>query len=234
MVSVRATEQGFAVFLTMGLVAMVSAIALALVMATSTESRIAARFQRGLEARYAAEAGAHRALIDLALLPDWTAALDGSSRSAFTDGPPSGVRRLADGSIVDFDVVMGLADCGRPRPCSDAERTAVTGQRPWGPDNPRWRPYAYGPIAALLPASPALTNVMSSPGYVIVLVADDQLERDANPLADAPSSSPGAGVVRVRAEAFGPGHAHRVVEAVIARPASRVPAVRIVNWRPGG
>ena len=226
--SIRAAQQGFAIFLTMGVVAMVSAIALALVMATSTDSRIAAAFQRGLEARYAAEAGAHRAFVDLALLPDWTAALDGSSRSAFTDGDPSGVRRLADGRVVDFDAVVGLADCGRPRLCSDAERAAVTGQRPWGPDNPRWRPYAYGLVSAFVPANAA------SRCYIIVLVADDQLERDGNPMADSPSSGPGAGVLRIRSEAFGPGGAHRVVDAVIARPESRAPAVRIVDWRPGG
>jgi hypothetical protein len=231
--STPAAEQGFAIFLTMGVVAMVSAIALALVMATSTDSAIAAAFQQGLEARFAAEAGAHRAFVDLALLPDWTAALDGSSRSAFTDGAPSGVRRLADGRVVDFDVVVGLADCGRPRPCSDAERAAVTGQRPWGPDNPRWRPYAYGLVSALGPANAALTNVASR-CYVIVLVADDQSERDGNPMADSPSSGSGAGVVRVRSEAFAPGGAHRVVEAVIARPDLGVPAVRIVDWRPGG
>ena len=232
--SARAAERGFALFLTMGLVVMVSAVALALVMATSTESRIAAAFRWGLEARYAAEAGAHRALVDLALLPDWTAALDGSSRSTFTDGPPSGVRRLADDRVVDFDVVVGLADCGRPRPCSDAERTAVTGARPWGPDNPRWQPYAYGPASNLVTAGAAPANVASPRCYVIVLVADDQSERDGNPMADTPSPGSGAGILRIRAEAFGPGGAHRVVDAVIARPESRAPAVRIVDWRPGG
>ena len=185
--STQATDRGFAVFLTMGLVAMVSAIALALVMATSTESRMAAAFQRGLQAGHAAEAGVHRAMIDLAQLPDWTAALDGSSQSAFTDGPPFGVRRLADGGLVDFDVVVGLANCGRPRTCSDAERVAVTVQRPWGADNPRWRPYAYGTVSQLVAVSGAPESPASPRCYVIVLVADDQSERDGNPMADTPS-----------------------------------------------
>ena len=41
-------------------------------------------------------------------------------------------------------------------------------------------------------------------------------------------SNPGAGILQLRSEAFGPGGAHRAVEATIARAGV---GVRIISWR---
>ena len=62
-----------------------------------------------------------------------------------------------------------------------------TAERPWGTNNPRWRLYAYGPVHDFLP-----TGTINSPFYVVVWVADDPSETDANPALDgSDASNPG-------------------------------------------
>ncbi len=215
-----------AVFLTLGTIALLSAVTMALVMATTVDAQIAAAFRNGLEASAAADAAAHRALVELAGIVDWTTVLDGTTRSTFTDGPPGGTRRPPVGPVVDLDVVRSLADCGQAPPCSDAEREAISRARPWGADNPRWQLFAYGPLNLMLPPGAA-----PSPCYVVVLVADDPSERDGNPARDGSDAEPGGGIVRVRAEAFGPAGAHRAVELSAARPPSPGQLLRAWRWR---
>jgi hypothetical protein len=70
------------------------------------------------------------------------------------------------------------------------------------------------------------TGTIDSPFYAVVLVGDDPSEADENPSLDgAPpagnyaglAKNPGAGVVALRAEAFGPRGAHKVIEMTVAR-----------------
>ncbi len=101
----------------------------------------------------------------------------------------------------------------------------MTDDRPWGTNNPNWRPYRYGRLS---PGGPAQDL------YVVILVGDDPAENDGNPDRDGVApGNPGAGVLMVRAEAFGPGLSRRSVEAAIARVA--VPggafAPRFLSWR---
>ena len=105
---------------------LMSALGAALVLTTSSEALIAANFRHAQEGVYAADAALERAMADLASIPDWQPVLDGSMRSAFVDGPPSGVRTLADGSSLDL---------GRAR------------------EDDRWRLFAHGPLSTLLPAA---------------------------------------------------------------------------------
>lgn len=220
------TERGMAIVLVMGLAAVVTALTMAVVLATSTDTRIAAAFRAAHEVQAAADAGAQRGIVDLALMPDWTPALSGTVRSAFVDGPPGGVRQLADGSRVDIDLVASLANCGHAPPCTLAERQLVTASRPWGPNNPHWVPFAYGPLTALLPPGSA-----PSSSYLVVLVADDPAEQDGAP--DVDGGSPGAppGLILVRGEAFGPGGVHRAVELAVARPEPPAGVLRVLEWR---
>jgi hypothetical protein len=184
------------------------------VLLSMNETMAADNSRRAAAALYAAEAGIERVLPDLWHLGDWNAALDGSARSGFLDGPPAGERVLEGGRRIDIDEVVNLANCGQTTRCSDAAMNAVTSDRPWGADNPRWRPFAYGPIASL-----CVHDGVPPPGeYVVVLVADDPAERDGDPLRDGrPGTSPGAGLLLVRAEAFAADGTHRVVEATVAR-----------------
>ena len=207
------------------------ALGLALVLNTSTEALVAANFRSSQAAFYAAEAGIERVLPDLRHLADWSQALLGLAQSSFADGPPEGARPIPGGGEVDLGRARNLLNCGQAAGCTEAEMDASRGDRPWGPNNPRWALYGYGPLEALLPPGAA-----RSPFYVIVLVADDPAENDNDPTRDGVApGNPGAGVVRLRAEAFGPGGTRRALEVRVARDHPDGPvqptATRLLTWR---
>ena len=195
----------------------------ALVSISVTETHIAANFERGVRAFHGAEAALSWALVDLAAVGDWDGVLDGSTVSTLTDGPPSGTRTVS-GAIVNLDEATHLLLCGRPA-CSDSEIRAVTAERPWGRNNPRWQPYAWG----------SLGDEARAPVYVIVWVADDPSETDGDPLRDGASpDNPGRGVLLLAAHAFAPGGVRRAIEVTVARPITEKGAgarLRVVSWR---
>lgn len=207
---------------------LMSALGAALVLTTSSEALIAANFRNAQEGVYAADAALERAMDDLATVADWNAILDGSTRSAFVDGAPNGVRTLADGSLLDLGQSVNMMNCRRITPCSASNLTAITAERPWGANNPVWRLFAYAPLSSLLPA-----HAIDSAYYVIVMVADDPSENDNDPLRDGHSATnPGAGVLALRAEAFGPRGTRQAVELTVARPgADEGGGVRVLSWR---
>lgn len=226
------SERGVALVLALMAILLLSALGLALILTTSAESMIASNHRNAVEALYAADAAADRALDDLAVAVSWSSVFDGSERSAFVDGAPGGPRTLADASSIDLAQVVNMANCGKAAACSAAEITGnATGDRPWGPNNPVWQLFAFGPLRDLSPGS------IDSPFYVVVLVADDPSENDDDPLHDGedPAANPGAGVLMLRAEAFGPRGTHKIIELTVARPAidaSQEPGrLRVVSWR---
>jgi hypothetical protein len=202
-----------------------------LMMTTSSETMIAGNFRTGQEGLYAADAVLERAMDDLLTVPDWNTLLDGTVQSAFIDGPPSGSRTLPDGSTIDLTEAVNMANCSKVSTCSDADMNSITNaERPWGENNPRWKLYAYGNLTDMLP-----TDTINSPFYVLLMVADDPSETDKLPLKDGvvpcpiggpeenqapgggPGCNPGTGVIALRAEAFGPRGAHKIVELTVAR-----------------
>lgn len=189
---------------------LLSALGGALVMSTTTETRIADNFRLAQEGLFAADAAFERALADLELQSDWNVVIAGAASSGFVDGPPSGVRALTDGSTIDLGQELSNANCRKPTGCSAADLTAVTAARPWGLDNPIWRPYAYGPVTSLLEP-----GAIDSPFYLFVMVADD------------PAHDPA--VLWVRAEALGPHGARRAVESTLSR--SNPARLRVLSWR---
>lgn len=202
---------------------LVAAIAAALVMASSSEVMVAASFRRAVEALYAADLAAERALSDLAFLSTWDDVLLGSVRSSFVDGPPAGTRALPDGSSLDLSQVLNLATCRKATTCSSADMDLVTRDRPWGKNNPRWQLYAYGRVADLAPGADDL------PYYAVIMVGDDPSETDEDPLHDAQNGvGDGAGTLALRSEAFGPRGAHRAVELIVDRTAAG--HLRVVSW----
>jgi hypothetical protein len=218
-----ARARGIALLIVVLALLMLSAIGAALVLATTAETHIAMNFQRSDEALYAADAAAERALDDLRAISDWTSVLGGTVFSSFVDGAPSGTRTLDDGSVMRLTEVVNLANCQKSAGCTTSAMNAVTDDRPWGPNNPRWTLFAYGRLRDMLPA-----GAIDSACYVVAMVGDDPGENDNDPLHDGGASNPGAGVVAVRAEAFGPAGAHKVVEMTVTRNGS---GVRPLSWR---
>lgn len=207
-------EHGIAMIIAMMAMLLMSALGIALVLTTSSETMIAGNFANGSEALYAADAAVERSMEDILTVPDWNKLLDGSTQSAFVDGAPSGSRSLPDGSAIDLTQAINMANCQKVTDCSSADMDAVTGERPWATNNPRWKLYAYANLKDLLPA----TNTINSPYYVMVMVADDPSENDGDPTKDgAVATNPGSGVIAMRAEAFGPRGAHKVIELTLSR-----------------
>jgi hypothetical protein len=201
---------------------LMSALGAVLILVTSSETMIAANFRNSQEALYAADAAADHALTEATAVADWDQLVNGSIRSTFVDGPPYGTR-LVNGAALDLSQLVALASCRKTTTCSSAEMDDVTAERPWGANNPRWQLYAYGELKNAVPGA-------DSPYYVVVFVGDDPSETDSNPLDDGGGAdNPGAGVLLLRAQAFGPRSAHKTIEVAIARiDAGRV---RLLSWR---
>ncbi len=217
-------EGGFVLLVVLLVLVLISAFVTALVSVTASETLIAANFRQSQEAVHAAEAGAERALADLAAATDWDQVLGGAVQSTFADGMPFGTHGTLGAPLVDLSEVENIANCRKPTACSGAEMDLSTVERPWGSNNPRWQLYGYGKLENVLSGV-----VIDSPYYVIVLVGDDPSENDGNPLLDARPENPGSGILVLRAEAFGPRATHKILELTISR--TSYGGVRVVSWR---
>ncbi len=98
-------------------------------------------------------------------------------------------------------------------------RAGLTGNRGPGAQTTRdWQLFAYGPLGG---------------AYVIVWAGDDPAETDGDPGRDDVQGNPGAGIVALRAEAFGADRAHTVLEATARRSiaASGVTTLEMLSWQ---
>ena len=219
------SESGIALVITLMITLLMSAVAVALIMTTTVETRIASQFERAQAGLYAADAIVERSLDELLRVADWNQLLNGSTQSSFVDGPPGGTRTLADGSRIDLAAMLNVANCGKTAACAAAEMDAVSDDRPWGPNNPRWKLFAYGRLSDLL-----APGAVESPFYGVVMVGDDPAENDGDPTLDGTRDNPGSGIVALRAEAFGPGGAHRVLQLTVTRAQPEI-AIKVLSWR---
>src|SRR5262249_45612674 len=135
---------------------------------------------------------------------------------AFRDGSPPGKRTLPGRVEVDPQEVQNLANCGRETACSETDMDRVTSDRPWGPNNPRWQLYGHGRLALL--ASSLVGRPLGDRYYIVLMVADDPGENDDDPTTDGVRpDNPGAGVLALRVEAFGPRGIHRRIDGTVGR-----------------
>jgi hypothetical protein len=124
--------------------------------------------------------------------------------------------------MIDLSQVVNMANCQAPTPCTAADMDVPTADRPWGPNNPRWLPFAHGRLSDVLPGQ------IDSPFYVMLLVADDPAENDNDPGTDGTvGTNPGSGVIALRGEAFGVGGTHKAVELTVARDGG---VARVLTW----
>jgi hypothetical protein len=220
-------RRGSALVVVLLALVLLSAIGASMVLLSTTDTLAAANQRDARGVLYAAESAIELAADELVHLADWNAVLEGTVRSARVDGPPSGARQLPDGRSVLLEELPNLAGCGRPTPCSPAQLATPSDERPWGVNNPRWRLFAHRLEAAGPPAFPV---------YTVVLVGDDPMEQDGDPERDGAPGSPGADVLVLRADAFGPSGSRRTVQAVVERiraPSGAV-APRFLTWFPVG
>lgn len=185
-------ECGMALILALLTTMLLTALGSTLIMLTITETRITMNYRNAQASLYGADAGIERAIQDLATVSQWNQVLSGSVRSGFVDGSLNQV--LPDG------IWLSLATATRSLQ-DDTDALGV-----WGANNPRWRLYAHGPLAKLLPS-----GVINSTVYIAVWVGDDPSENDGDPSVDS------NGVLTLRADAYGPSNTRKVVEVTVER-----------------
>lgn len=146
-------QAGMALIMTLMVLLLLSALGLALVMTTQTETLISTNYRRGQEAVYAADAILDRATQDLVTVAQWNSVLAGTVKSGFVDGP-AGPRTLPDGTVLNLNTYTPTLPIG------------VTGAQL----------YAYGPLLNLDPTAIFVTNQ-----YVALWVADDACDETPQP-----------------------------------------------------
>lgn len=191
------------------------------------ETRTAASHHSGAEALYGAGVAIELALNALVAVPDWTLLLGGGVTSPFVDGAPGGARHTVAGAI-DLSEATHEVRCGRRAPCTPEEIAAATADRPWGPNNPTWQLYVFGPLRDLVPLERVESHV-----YVVVWVGDDPSECDGRSDVDggpcASGASRGRDAVALLAHAYGAYGTRRAVEVTAAR--TDTGSVRVTAWR---
>jgi hypothetical protein len=205
-------ERGISLLIALMSTLLLTALGLGLVMITITETMISANYRDGGETLYAADAGVERVMQELLTIPDWNQILSGALQSSFIDGAPSGTRTLADGQVIDLTAATNVRNCGKTTTCSPADMQAWSMERPWALNNPQWQLFAYSPLSGIID-----TGTIASPIYVAVWVGDDPAEADNNPLVDGVDNAPGAGIIMLMAEAFGPNGTRTAIEVTVSR-----------------
>ncbi|MGE0460972.1 MAG: hypothetical protein AB7Q16_06350 [Vicinamibacterales bacterium] len=226
------SKRGIALITVLLITSIVFTLALGLSLIVSVDHLAVRNHRESAALLQAAEAGIELAARAMAQAPDWNEALSGAVQAPGADGPPSGTRQAEAGDPLDLGVQTNVLNCGLPAGCGPADLQAVTVDRPWGADNPHWRPFLYGPLRSF--AAYRFTGHI----YIIAWVADDGREVDGDPERDGLADAPGHGVVRVRADAFGRAGGRRAIEAElvrVCRPDAAsfgcLPGIRVQSWR---
>jgi len=225
-------HRGMALILVVLITTFLSALGAGVMMAVFMDRLAVGNLSGSVAMLYAADAGIEIAAREIARVEQWDAVLSGDVQSGFGDGVPGGVRGIPGGGEIDLTAATNTLNCGKATTCTTAQMNANSRERPWGLNNPRWKLFAYGPMAQLTHL------VRPAPCYVAVWIADDFREQDGDPSRDAANEDdPGHGIVRVHAEAFGVAGSRRVIEAELARicpdsPAQPcLPGIRVQSWQ---
>jgi hypothetical protein len=185
-------DRGSALIIALIATVLLSALGVGLVMLSNTEGGIASNYRQGSEMLYAADAAVERVVQDLLLVPRWNDILSGTIQSGFVDNSTSPT--TPSGQQLNLTALTAEL------------QTQANATNPWGPNNPQWRLFAYGPLNEM-----AGTGTIQSSAYIVVWMADDPSETDNNPGADS------NGVITVLAQAIGPSGALRTVEVTVAK-----------------
>jgi hypothetical protein len=191
-------ERGIALVVALMAMLLLTALAAAVVMVSSTEVKIAGNYNNAQETLYAADAAVERVLQDLLLIPRWNDILSGAVTSTLIDGSSSTPKAVPGGGTITLC-------CGASSVTGQLQAVTAT-QNQWGANNPQWKLFAHAPLADLLP-----DVTIDSTSYVAVWIADDPAEVDGDPTADV------NGTLTLHAEAFGPTGTHKVIEVTVAR-----------------
>lgn len=213
----RRHEAGTALVIVVMATGVVVTLSLLLALLATVEIEVASNAHEAVQTLALAEGAAEYAAADLSRMASWDPALTGAATSAFFNGA-AGARVVA-GRTLDLGQETARVTCGRLS-CVGRPWDAITSDRPWGRNNPVWRVFASGRAPDLLGDVRGLL-----PGYVVVWVGDDVSENDADPMSDGGPPvaeartvvNPGAGVIYLKAVAWGPRGSRRELDVVVER-----------------
>jgi hypothetical protein len=224
------SDAGLALLVVVISLALFLAVAAALVLMASMESRMAGAERARHAVRGAAEVALERALQEVAIAADLNEILAGSVRSgvAGADLAPE----VGEWGTLDLSALT-----------DSLQREAAAANR-WNADGQVWRLFGYAPLDVLLDAAgPGASGGSGGGGggggggagsgggaagaadgvfYTIAWVSDDPADGDGNPSADA------NGRVVVRAEAFGPFRSRQALVATVRRQGG---SLELISWR---
>ena len=181
-------------------------LGLSILLLGSGETALSALDRDARTLSYASRAASAVAVADLRDLPSWAAlSMPGAVPEA----------SALPGRFVDTSLTPRVVWSAAPldlRALTLRLQAEAAAAAPAGAAVPTWRLFDYGPMAALVPE-----GASRSPAYLAVWVADD------------------AGVIVVRAVAYGPGEGRSITEVSVTRDAGPEPAgrLRILTVRPG-
>jgi PilX N-terminal len=199
-------QEGSALIVALMAMMLLTALGAAVVMVSSTETRISGNYRDSQEALYAADAAVERVVQDLLLVPRWNDILNGTTQSSFAEGSSTAAITLPNGGTVTLC-------CGANTATGQLQADTDT-LNLWGANNPRWKLFAWGPMSSMLP-----DNQIDSPMYVAVWIADDPADGTAGVIDGDPTSDVN-GTLTLHAEALGPAGTRKVIEVTVARTSS--------------
>ena len=199
-------QEGSALIVALMAMMLLTALGAAVVMVSSTETRISGNYRDSQEALYAADAAVERVVQDLLLVPRWNDILNGTTQSSFAEGSSTTAITLPNGGTVTLC-------CGANTATGQLQADTDT-LNLWGANNPRWKLFAWGPLSSMLP-----DNQIDSAMYVAVWVADDPADGTGGVIDGDPTSDVN-GTLTLHAEALGPGGTRKVIEVTVARTSS--------------
>lgn len=199
-------EEGSALIIALMAMMLLTALGAAVVMVSTSETRIAGNYRDSQEALYAADAAVERVVQDLLLVPRWNDILNGTTQSSFTIGSSTSAITLPTGGTVTL--------CCGSSTATGQLQADTNALNLWGANNPQWKLFAWGPLSEMLP-----NYQIDSLMFVAVWVADDPADgtggvMDGDPLSDV------NGTLTLHAEALGPKGTRKVIEVTVARTSS--------------
>ena len=207
-------ERGAALITALLATMLLTALGMAAVLVSNTETMITGNYRRSSETLYAADAAVERAIQDLLMIPRWNDALEGENGAGATTPDLSDERSsFVYGTAQDTALPIPAGGtvtlcCGTDSVSAQLQNETNTANL-WGANNPAWRLYSWGALSNVLP-----TDTVDSDAFVAVWIADDPSETDDNPLEDT------NGVLTLHAEAYGGMGARKIVEVTVARTSS--------------
>ena len=116
-------EQGIALIVALLSIMLMTALGMALMLTSQTETLISANYRDSMEGAYVADAGIERVMDDVLTIPDWNTVLaspDGVTAgvtSGFHDSSPSSAITLPDGRTINLARATNMINCAKTTTC---------------------------------------------------------------------------------------------------------------------